>query len=95
MNHYTTEAKYGAVSIFTVKFYIAKLTEYSLPIKLNLLSHREKMAEDRIKLPCLDEKAIDGKQIHKHLQGLERFEQYTKRKYETDIGPLIKKGTNT
>ena len=47
------------------------------------------MAEDRKKLPCLNEKGIDGKRI----QWLDRFEQYTKRKYEIDIGPLIKEET--
>ena len=53
------------------------------------------MAEHRIKLPCMDEKEIDGKQIYNHRQWLEQFKQYKKRKHEIDLGPLIKKGTNT
>ena len=48
------------------------------------------MAEDRIKLPCLDQKGIYGKKIYNHRQWLERFKQYRKRKNEIDIGPLIK-----
>ena len=48
------------------------------------------MAEDRIKLPRLDEKTIDGKKIYNRRQWLERFNQYRKRKNEIDLGPLIK-----
>ena len=48
------------------------------------------MAEDRTKIPFLDEKEIGGKRIYNYWQRLERFKQYTKRKYEIDIGPLIK-----
>ena len=53
------------------------------------------MTEDRIKLPWLDEKRIDEKRIYNYRQWLKRFKQYTKRKYETDIGPLIKEKTMT
>ena len=38
---------------------IVTLTE-NLPKRL---LHRERMTEDRIKLPCLDENGIDGKKI--------------------------------
>ena len=53
------------------------------------------MAEDRIKIPRLDEKGIDEKRIHKHRQWLERLKQYTKTKNDIDIGPLIKEKTIT
>ena len=53
------------------------------------------MTEDRIKLPCLDEKGIHRKRIFDYQQWLDRFKQYTKRKYEIDIGPLFKEETMT
>ena len=53
------------------------------------------MTGDRIQIPCLDVKAIDGKRIYKYQQWLDRFKQYTKRKYNIDIGLLIKEGTFT
>ena len=51
------------------------------------------MMEDRIKLPCLDEKGLDWKRKYDYRQWLDRFKRYTKRKYEIDIGPLIKEET--
>ena len=48
------------------------------------------MTDDRIKLPYLDEKGLDGERIHNYRQWIDRFKQYTKSKYEIDIGPLIK-----
>ena len=48
------------------------------------------MTDDRIKLPDLDEKRLDENEIYNYRQRLDRFEQYTKRKYEIDIGLLIK-----
>ena len=53
------------------------------------------MTEDRIQKPCLDEKGIKKKRICNDRQCLERLEQYTKRKYKTDIAPLIKEKTTT
>ena len=53
------------------------------------------MTEDRIKLPCLDEKGLAGKRIYNYRHWLDRLKQYTKRKYEIDIGPLIKEETMT
>ena len=52
------------------------------------------MKEDRIKLPRLDEKGIDGKGIYNYRKWLERF-KHTKRKYEIDIRPLIEEETTT
>ena len=49
------------------------------------------MTEYRIKIPCLDKKGIDVKRIYNYRQWLDRFKQYTKRKYEIDIGPLLEK----
>ena len=51
--------------------------------------------ENRKKLPCLDEKGLDGKKFYKYRQQLDQFKQYTKPKYEIDIGPLIKEETMT
>ena len=51
------------------------------------------MTDDRIKLPYLDEIGLDGKRIYNYRQGLDRFKQYTKRKYEIDIRPLSKEET--
>ena len=48
------------------------------------------MTEDRMQRPCLDEKGANGERIYNYRQCLEGFEYYTKRKYDTDIGPLIK-----
>ena len=62
---------------------------------LNGLIHRERMTEDRTKLPCLDEKGIDGKRSYNYQQWLDRFKQYTKRKEEIDVGPLIRDETMT
>ena len=53
------------------------------------------MREDRIKLPCLDEKVHAGERIYNYRHWLDRFKQYTKRKYEIHIGPLIKEETMT
>ena len=53
------------------------------------------MAEDRIKLPCSDEKGLDGKRIYSYRQWLDRFKQHTKQKNDIDIGPLIKEETIT
>ena len=53
------------------------------------------MTEDRIQLPCLDETGVEWKHIYGHQHWLERFKQYTKRKYNTVIGPLIKQETIT
>ena len=53
------------------------------------------MRDDQIILPYLDEKGLDGKKICNNRQWLDRFKQNTKRKYEIDIGPLIKKETMT
>ena len=43
-----------------------------------------------MKIPCLDKKGIEGEKIYNQGQWLEGFKQYTKSKYELDIGPLIK-----
>ena len=51
--------------------------------------------EDRAKLPCLDEKGLDGERSYTYPRWLNRFKQYTKRKYEIDIGPKIKEETMT
>ena len=51
------------------------------------------MTEDLKKLPCLEEEGLDGKRIYNHRQGLDRYKQYTKRKYQIDIGLLIKEET--
>ena len=48
------------------------------------------MTDDRIKLPYVDKKGLDGQRFYKYRQWIDRFKQYTKRKYEIDIGPLIK-----
>ena len=64
-----------------------------LPHTPNQLSYQKKRTEDRIQLPCLDEKVVDGKRIYKYRQGLERFKQHTKRKYDADIRPIIKEET--
>ena len=48
------------------------------------------MTNDRIQIPCLDEKVIDRKKLYNYRQWLEGFTQNTKRKGDTDIGPLIK-----
>ena len=53
------------------------------------------MAENRIKLSCLDKKGTDGKRIYNYQRWLERLKHYTKRKYEVDIGPLIEVETKT
>ena len=39
------------------------------------------MTEDRIKIPCLDEKEIDGKNIYVYRQRLVQFKLYTKKKH--------------
>ena len=48
------------------------------------------MTDDRVKLPYLDKKGLDGKGIYNYRHWIDRFKQYTKRKYEIDIG-LTKK----
>ena len=50
------------------------------------------MTKNRIQMPYLDKKGkrIDGKRIFNYRQWLERFKQYTRRKYNIGIGPLIK-----
>ena len=53
------------------------------------------MTEERVKLLCLDEKRIEAKIIYNNRQWLERFKPNTKRKYEIDIGSLIKEETMT
>ena len=53
------------------------------------------MTEDRIILPCLDEKGINGKRINNYRQWLDRVKQYMKRKNEIDTGPLTKQETMT
>ena len=55
------------------------------------------MTENRIQTPYLDKKGkrIDGKRIFNYRQWLERFKQYTKRKYNKGFGPLIKYETIT
>ena len=45
--------------------------------------------------PCLDGKGIYGKRFYNYRQWLERFKQYTKRKYNIDSGKLIKEETIT
>ena len=62
---------------------------------LNRLLHREHMTDDRIKLPHLDEKGLDGRRVYNYRQWIDRFKQYTKRKYDIDIGPLIKEKNRT
>ena len=66
-----------------------------LPYTPNQLSYRNKMTEDRIQTPSLDKNGIDGKRIYNYRQWSERFEQYTKKRYDTDIGALIKEKTMT
>ena len=51
------------------------------------------MTDDRVQKPCLDEKKKNGKRIDNYRKRLERFKQYTKRKYDIDIGPPIKEET--
>ena len=54
------------------------------------------MTKNRIQRPCLDEKEVDGKRIYKYRKWLDRFKQYKyTKKYDTDIGPLIKEKTMT
>ena len=53
------------------------------------------MTEDRIQIPYLDRKGVVGKRIYNYRQWLERFEQCSKTKHDTDIGPLIKEKTIT
>ena len=53
------------------------------------------MIEDTIQTPCLDEKGVDLKRIYNYRQWFELFKQYTRRKYVTDIGPLIIEQTMT
>ena len=48
------------------------------------------MTDDRINIPYLQEKGLDGQRIYNYQQWIDRFKQDTKRKYEIDIGPLIK-----
>ena len=43
----------------------------------------------------LDENGVEEKRTYNHQYGLEQFKQDTKRKYDTDIGPLIKEETMT
>ena len=45
--------------------------------------------EDRTKLPCLDEKGLDGKRNYNYLQWFDWFKQNTKWKNEMDFVPLI------
>ena len=51
------------------------------------------MTEDKKQTPCLDEKGVEEKRIYIYRQCLERFKQSTKRKYDTESGPLIKEET--
>ena len=48
------------------------------------------MTGDRKKLPQLGQKGLDGHRIYNYRQWIDRYKQYTKRKYEIDIGPVIK-----
>ena len=48
------------------------------------------MTYDRIKLPYLDEKGLDGQKIYNYQQWIDRYKQCTKRKNEIEIGLLIK-----
>ena len=52
------------------------------------------MNEDRIQIPCLEENRLHGKKYN-YRQKLKRFKQFKKRKYDTDIRPLIKEETMT
>ena len=49
------------------------------------------MTEDKFRTPWLREKGINGKRIYYHQKYLESFKQYTKRKTNIDVTPLIKK----
>ena len=48
------------------------------------------MTYDRIKLPYLDEKGLDGQRKYNYQQWIDRYKQCTKRKDKIDIGLLIK-----
>ena len=51
------------------------------------------MIKDRIQIPCLDKRGIEGKRIYNYRQWVERFKQYAKNKYNIDIGHPIKERT--
>ena len=53
------------------------------------------MTKDKLQIPCLNEKIIDQKRIYNYRQWLKRFEQYTKKIYNIDIGLQTEKGTIT
>ena len=61
-----------------------------IPYIPNQLLYRKKMTEDTKQKPCLDKKGVDGEIICKYQQWLQVFKKYTKRKYDPDIGPLIR-----
>ena len=51
------------------------------------------MTEDRVQIPCFDEKEIDGKRKNYYRRWLELFKQYTKRKEDVEVIPSFKEGT--
>ena len=53
------------------------------------------MIDHRLKFPYLDKKGPDRKKFYTYRQWLDRYKQYTKRKYEMKIGPLITTETMT
>ena len=53
------------------------------------------MTDERIKLPYLDEKGLDGQRIYNYQQWIDRFKECKKCKYEMDIGPLIEEENMT
>ena len=60
-----------------------------------IITTQKERTEDRIQVPCLDEKGIDGKRIYQYRQWLERIKRYTKRRYNTNIEPLVNEVTIT
>ena len=60
-----------------------------------LITIPKKMTKNRIQIPFLDKMGINAKRFYDYRRGLERFKQYAKTDYDTDIGQPIREKTTS